>query len=134
MGDFAPNISDFCHAHGRREELQRHAPSKCHQNVKEGCVVSETHLKNMTYMKTSSRYEVWRKKLSYLINNHGGVTLIAHATGLKPKTIDRIVKGSPASGHKRPPHLDQAAAGRIERSLDLPEGWFDAPVFLPSRM
>jgi len=44
------------------------------------------------------------------------------------------VKGSPANGHKRPPHLDQAAAGRIERSLDLPEGWFDAPVFLPSRM
>jgi len=88
----------------------------------------------MTYMKTSSRYEVWRKKLSYLINNHGGVTLIARAAGLKPKTIDRIVKGSPANGHKRPVHLDQATAGQIERSLDLPEGWFDAPVFLPSRM
>jgi hypothetical protein len=88
----------------------------------------------MTYMKTSSRYEVWRKKLSYLINNHGGMTLIARATGLKPKTIDCIVKGSPAHGQKRPPHLDRVAADQIERSLDLPEGWFDAPVFLPSRM
>lgn len=85
-------------------------------------------------MKTTNRYELWRRKLSYLVANHGGLVLIARATGLKPKAVDQIAKGIPKTGRKLPPRLDRSAARQIEQSLDLPEGWFDASAFLPSRL
>lgn len=85
-------------------------------------------------MKKPSRYELWRRKLNYLVANHGGLVSIARATGLKPKAVDQIAKGIPKAGCKLPPRLDHSAARQIERSLDLPDGWFDASVFLPSRL
>ena len=85
-------------------------------------------------MNKPRRYELWRKKLNYLVANHGGLASIARATGLKPIAVDQIAKGIPKAGSKLPPRLDPSVARQIERSLDLPDGWFDAPVFLPSRL
>ena len=85
-------------------------------------------------MNKPGRYELWRRKLSYLVGHHGGLAAIARATGLKTRTLQLIVNGIPQAGSKQPPHLDAVATRQIERSLDLPEGWFDAPVFLPSRL
>jgi hypothetical protein len=85
-------------------------------------------------MNKKSRYERWRKKLNYLVSNHGGLVAIARAARLKPKSVDQILKGFPGAGHATPPHLDHAAARQIEAALDLPEGWFDASAFLPSRL
>lgn len=85
-------------------------------------------------MKKTNHYELWRRKLSYLVANHGGLVPIARATGLKPKAVDQIAKGIPKTGRKLPPRLDPSAARQIEQSLDLPDGWFDTSAFLPSRL
>jgi hypothetical protein len=85
-------------------------------------------------MTQQTRYELWRAKLSYLIQNHGGLSAIARATGLKPKAIERIVDGATAVHQKQPAHLDPASARLIEKALDLNEGWFDEPAYLPSRL
>lgn len=85
-------------------------------------------------MNKPTRYALWRKKLSYLVGHHGGLLAIARATGMTTKTLQMIVNGTPKAGGKHPPHLDAVATRQIERSLDLPEGWFDEPAFLPSRL
>ena len=80
------------------------------------------------------RYERWRRKLRYLVMHHGGLAAIARAAHLKPRSMDRILNA--ASDAKPAPALalEPEAAKQIETALDLPEGWFDASTFLPSRL
>ena len=81
-----------------------------------------------------SRYELWRRKLSYLVQHHGALGAIARATRLKPKLIVQMARGIPEAGQGHPVQLEYTAVKQIETALDLPEGWFDAPAFLPSRL
>ena len=81
-----------------------------------------------------SRYELWRRKLSYLVKHHGALGAIARATRLKPKSIEGLAKGLPDGGQGQPLQLERETVKQIETALDLPEGWFDASAFLPSRL
>jgi len=85
-------------------------------------------------MNEQSRRERWRRKLSYLVNNHGGLAAIARAARLKPKSVDHILKANPDVGTAPPAQLEPVTARQIETALDLPDGWFDASAFLPSKL
>lgn len=73
----------------------------------------------------------WQRKLRYLLSHHGCLKAVATAAGLRPAAVERLAAGTstPAAAS-----LEAQALRRIERELDLAEGWFDASVFLPSRL
>lgn len=85
-------------------------------------------------MSEPNRYTRWKKKLRYLVVNHGGLAAIARAAGLKPQSLDLMLQAAPPAGSQRQAELAPAAAKQIENELDLPDGWFDASVFLPSKL
>lgn len=79
-----------------------------------------------------SRPDLWQRKLRYLLNHHGCLAAVARAAALRPTRVQRVATETPAK--EAVTKLDREAVRRIERDLDLPDGWFDASAFLPSTL
>jgi hypothetical protein len=76
-------------------------------------------------METAS--ERRKRKLAWLVSNHGGLAAIAEKAGLSAAALDQVLKGVRPAAMKQPKGLGNKAARAIEDAFKLGTGWFDTP-------
>lgn len=85
-------------------------------------------------METAS--ERRKRKLQWVIANHGGLPAVAKAANLSQAALDQILKGTllppKADGTQSQKGLGSAAARALEQAFSLGKGWFDAPDAAPA--